>query len=149
MEQTDAGDSVIEADNREGDELAAPVSNPSIANMTIAARTDQRAIRLRRGTGLFLFNSDVVSGNTCLRVQGESLNLLGTGITFDGVRLNCSTVNEGDDEAAVQSFLDSSNVTEGSATPSAGSLPSDGFFEPNSVIGADFDSWKGTWVFGQ
>ncbi|MFT6771734.1 MAG: hypothetical protein ACJARU_001948 [Congregibacter sp.] len=149
IEQTDAGDNGIEADNREGDELAAPVSNPSIANMTIAARSDQRAIRLRRGTGLFLFNSALVSGDSCLRIQGESLNLLGTGITFDGVQLNCTTVNEGDDEAAVQSFLDSSNVTEGAALPSAGALPSDGFFESNSVIGADFDSWKGTWVFGQ
>jgi hypothetical protein len=149
IEQTDSGDNGIEADNREGDELATPVSNPSIANMTIAARSDTRAIRLRRGTGLFLYNSAVVSGDSCLRVQGESLNLLGTGITFDGVQLNCTTVNEGDDEAAVQSFLDSSNVTEGGAQPSAGTLPGDGFFEQNSTIGADFDSWKGTWVFGQ
>ncbi|MDP5070489.1 MAG: hypothetical protein NWQ45_06275, partial [Congregibacter sp.] len=149
IEQTDAGDNGIEADNREGDELATPVANPSIANMTIAARSDQNGIRLRRGTGLFLFNSAVVSGNTCLRVQGESLNLLGTGITFDGVQLNCTTVNAGDDEAAVQSFLDGSNVTEGGASPGTGTLPGDGFFEQNSVIGADFDSWKGTWVFGQ
>ncbi|MFT7286011.1 MAG: hypothetical protein ACI87W_000114 [Halieaceae bacterium] len=148
IEQTDAGDNGIEADNREGDELATPVSNPSIANMTIAARADQRAIRLRRGTGLLLYSS-AVSGETCLRIQGESLNLLGTGIRFDGVQLNCATVNEGDDEVLVQNFLDGSNVTEGAALPSPGALPSDGFFEPNSTIGADIDSWKGTWVFGQ
>jgi hypothetical protein len=149
IEQTDAGDNGIEADNREGDELATPVSNPSIANMTIAARDDQRGIRLRRGTGLLLFNSAVVSGDSCLRVQGESLNLLGTGITFDGVRLNCTTVNEGDDIDAVQAFLDSSNVSEGASEPSAGTLPADGFFEQNSVIGGDFERWKGAWVFGQ
>lgn len=149
IEQTDAGDNGIEADNREGDEQATPVSNPSIANMTIAARDDQRGIRLRRGTGLFLFNSAVVSGDSCLRIQGESLNLLNTGIVFDGVQLNCTTANEGDDVAAVQAFLDGSNVTEGASIPSAGTLPADGFFEQNSIIGADFDSWKGTWVFGQ
>jgi hypothetical protein len=147
IEQTDSGDNGIEADNREGDELATPVANPSIANMTIAARVDQRAIRLRRGTGLFLYNSAVVSGENCLRIQGESLNLLGSGITFDGVQLNCATVNEGDDVNAVQAFLDGSNVTEGAELPSPGTLPSDGFFEQNSVIGADFNSWRGTWVF--
>ena len=47
----------------------------------------------------------------------------------------------------MQSFLDSSNVVEGAGTPSSGTLPSDGFFEQNSTIGADFDSWRGTWVF--
>ncbi|MDC1287477.1 hypothetical protein N8198_06285, partial [Gammaproteobacteria bacterium] len=149
IEQTDSGDNGIEADNREGDELAAPVANPSIANMTIAARDDQRGIRLRRGTGLFLFNSAVVSGDSCLRIQGESLNLLGSGITFDGVQLNCATVNEGDDVDAVQNFLDGSNVTEGAALPSTGTVPADGFFEQSDAIGADIDSWKGTWVFGQ
>jgi hypothetical protein len=147
IEQTDTGDNGIEADNREGDELATPVSRPSIANMTINARSDQRAIRLRRGTGLLLYNS-VASGDTCLRVQGESLNLLGSDILFDGVQLDCATNNEGDDEAAVQAFLDGSNVSEGAAAPPAGTLPADGFFEQNSTIGADVDSWKGTWAFG-
>jgi len=146
IEQTDAGDSGIEADNREGDELATPVSNPSIANMTMVIRDDLRAIRLRRGTGLYLFNTEVTSGDTCLRVQGESLNLLGAGITFDGVGLNCATVNEGDDVDAVQSFLDGSNVVEGAGTPTPGTLPADGFFEQNSTIGADFESWSGNWT---
>jgi len=50
---------------------------------------------------------------------------------------------------AVQSFLDGSNVVQGSGTPTPGTLPSDGFFNSNSTIGADFDSWRGTWVFGQ
>jgi hypothetical protein len=148
IEQTDSGDNGIEADNREGDELATPVSSPSIANMTIVARTDQRGIRLRRGTGLKLYNSAVAQGDSCLRIQGESLNLLGTEILFDGVQLNCTTVNEGDDVTAVQDFLDSSNVTEGADLPPAGTLPADGFFEQNDTIGADVDAWKGTWVFG-
>ncbi|HBO13071.1 MAG TPA: hypothetical protein DD491_09830 [Halieaceae bacterium] len=148
IEQTDTGDNGIEADNREGDELVTPVSMPSIANMTIVARNDQRAVRLRRGTGLMLFNSQLLNGDTCLRVQGESENLLGTGIVFDGVQLDCTTNNEGDNVQAVQDFLDSSNVSEGASLPPAGTLPADGFFEQNSTIGADVDSWKGTWTFG-
>ena len=79
-------------------------------------------------------------------MQGESLNLLGSGITFDGVGLNCATVNEGDDVDAVQSFLDGSNVVEGAGTPTPGTLPADGFFEQNSTIGADFESWSGNWT---
>lgn len=148
IEQTDTGDNGIEADNRENDELATPVSNPMIANMTILARSDTRAIRLRRGTGLNLFNSGAEGGDTCLRIQGESLNLLGTGITFDGVALNCATNNEGDDVEAIQALLDSSNVTEDGTDPAAGTLPADGFFEQNSTIGSDVDSWKGSWAFG-
>ena len=148
IEQTDTGDNGIEADNRENDELASPVSNPMIANMTILARSDTRAIRLRRGTGLNLFNSVAEGGDTCLRIQGESLNLLGTGITFDGVALNCATNNEGDDVDAIQALLDSSNVTEDGSDPAAGTLPADGFFEQNSTIGSDVDSWKGSWAFG-
>ena len=69
-------------------------------------KSDERAIRLRRGTGLHLYNSVVSGSERCLRVQGESLNHLGTRIEFHGVGLNCPTVNEGDDEAAVQAFLD-------------------------------------------
>ncbi len=146
--QTDTGDNGIEADNRENDELATPVSNPMIANMSIIARSDTRAIRLRRGTGLNLFNSIAEGGDTCLRIQGESLNLLGTGITFDGVALNCATNNEGDDVEAVQALLDSSNVTEDGSDPSPGTLPADGFFEQNSIIGSDVDSWSSSWAFG-
>jgi len=148
IEQTDAGDNGIEADNREGDELATPVSLPQIANMTIEARSDQRAIRLRRGTGLRLYNSDARNGETCLRIQGESLNLLGDGIMFDGVALECATNNEGDDVDAVQAFLDGSNVAEDGTDPSPATLPADGFFEQNSTIGSDIDSWKGAWSFG-
>jgi len=149
IEQTDNGDNGIEADSREGDELATPESNPYISNMTMVIRDDERGIRLRRGTGLFLYNTEIVSGANCLRVQGDaSTAKLGTDITFDGVGLNCATVNEGDDVSAVQAFLDSSNVVEGAGTPSpATTLPDDGFFEANSTIGADFESWRGTWVF--
>lgn len=147
-QKADSADNGIEADNREGDENAEPRSLPMIANMTIDGSATERGVRLRRGTGLRLYNSEVVGNDTCLRIQGESLNQLNTGIMFDGVKLSCATVNEGDDVDAVQAFLDGSNVTEDGSDPSAATLPSDGFFEQNSVIGSDVDSWKGSWTFG-
>ena len=35
-------------------------------------KSDERGIRLRRGTGLHLYNSTVEGSQTCLRVQGEN-----------------------------------------------------------------------------
>jgi hypothetical protein len=142
----DSGDNGIEADNREGDELATPVSNPTIANMTILGKSDQRAIRLRRGTGLSLFNSEVSGSANCLRVQGESLNLLGTDIVFEGVALDCATIVEGDDVTAIQNFLDGSNVTTDGTLPAPAAVPTDGFFEQVELIGSDFDEWGSDWT---
>jgi len=145
----DSADNGIEADNREGDELAMPVSEPSIANMSIVGNTDERAIRLRRGTGLHLYNSDVSGSANCMLVQGESENLYNTGITLESVSLDCATVAEGDDVPALQMFLDGSpNVTQDGSTPPATSLPDNGFFEQSSTIGSGVSSWKGNWAFG-
>ena len=150
IEQTDqAGDNMIEADNREGDEQATPISEPTLANMTMIGNPGERAIRLRRGTGLHLYNSTVSGSDKCLRVQGESLNLLNTRITFQGVGLDCATVNEGDDEAAVQSFLDSSiNVTQDGTTPNPVALPAELDPEGDTIIGSDIANWGSGWTVG-
>jgi hypothetical protein len=145
----DTADNGIEADNREGDELAMPVSEPSIANMTIVGNVAERAIRLRRGTGLHLWNTVIVGSERCVRVQGESENLYNTGLAFESVSLDCATVAEGDDVEALQTFLDSSaNVTQDGSIPVSATLPADGFFEQTDVVGSDVDSWKGNWAFG-
>ena len=142
----DSGDNGIEADNRAGDESAEPCSAPSIANLSIIGNPNERAVRLRRGTGLRLYNALLSGSKTCLRVQGDSLNRLGTDILFDGVRLNCATNVEGDDVNAIQTFLDGGNVSETAAAPTAATLPSDGFFKPSSRIGSDIGSWGAGWV---
>ena len=117
--------------------------------MTMMGRSGERAIRLRRGTGLHLFNSMVSGSDTCLRVQGESLNLLGTRIEFAGVGLNCATVNEGDDEAAVQTFLDgSANLVEGEGTPTPVTLPARFDDAGSSVVGSDIANWGAGWTVG-
>ena len=143
------GDNMIEADNREGNEQATPVSEPWIANMTMVGNAGERAIRLRRGTGLHLHNSMVSGAGKCLRIQGESLNLLGAGIEFAGVGLACETVNEGDDEPAVQAFLDgSANVTQDGSTPTPVSLPSRFDAAGSSLIGSDVANWGAGWTVG-
>ena len=144
-----SADNGIEADNREGDETATPISEPWIANMTVAGRSGERAIRLRRGTGLHLYNSMVSGSDNCLRIQGESLNLLGTRIEFSGVGLNCATVNEGDDEMAVQTFLDgSANLVEGAGTPTPVSLPARFDSAGSTIVGSDVSNWGAGWTVG-
>ncbi len=147
----DSADNGIEADNREGDELLTPVSEPTIANMTIIGAAGERGIRLRRGTGLQLWNSEVTGSENCLRIQGESLNLLGTRITFQGVELDCTTAVEGDDVAAIQAWLDgSTNVTtDGSAAtpvnlPDVPELDAEG----SNVVGSDVRDWGADWTVG-
>ncbi len=148
----DAGDNGIEADNREGDEAATPRSLPSIANMTIVGNPAERAIRLRRGTGLELYNSVVQESENCLRIQGDSLNQLGTGIQFGGVSFSCNTVVEGDDVAAIQAEIDASeSVSTTGASVSAVSLAGDAFFDDTSFIGAIEDEdndWTMGWAVG-
>ena len=142
----DSGDNGIEADNREGDEGAQPRSAPSIANLSIIGNPNRRAVRLRRGTGLRLYNALLSGSKTCLRIQGDSLNRLGMDILFDGVRLACATNVEGDNVSAIQAFLAGSNVSETAAPPRAATLPADGFFKPSSVIGSDIGRWGAGWV---
>ena len=143
------GDNGIEADNREGDEQATPISEPYIANMTILGNPGERAIRLRRGTGLHLYNSVVSGADKCLRVQGESLNLLNTRIEFAGVGLGCATVAEGDDLAAVRTFLDgSANVTQDGSAPTPVSLPARFDDAGRTVIGSDVANWGAGWTVG-
>ena len=150
IEQTDqAGDNMIEADNREGDEQATPIAEPTLANMTMVGNPGERAIRLRRGTGLHLYNSMVSGAANCLRIQGESLNLLNTRITFQGVGLDCDTVSEGDDVAAVQGFLDGSvNVTQDGTVPNPVALPADLDPAGDTVVGSDIANWGSGWTVG-
>ena len=147
-----SADNMIEADNREGDEQATPISEPYIANMTMMGHSGERAIRLRRGAGLHLYNSEVSGSANCLRVQGESTNPPGTRIRFSGVKLDCATVNEGDDVAAVQTFIDgSTNVTVDGSTPTPVLLPAANFGDDagGSIIGSDIANWGSGWTVGR
>ncbi len=146
----DAGDNGIEADNREGDENAQPRSMPSIANMTINGNIGERGIRLRRGTGAFIYNSYVTRNAICLDISGESLALLETDIVFDGVSLDCPEAVEGGN-VQVQAFLDNSNVSQDGGAVAPADLSGNAFFDDTAYIGAVQDpanDWVAGWTVG-
>ena len=155
IEQTQgAGDQLIEADNREQAEQATPISEPTIANATMVGNSTDRALRLRRGTGVHLYNTLVSGSEQCVRVDGESVDLLNTRITFQGIGLDSSTVNDTRDDPdtaqdevqLVQDFLDrSTNVTQDGTTPNPVALPAglDPPATPSSVPTSQIGVWAG------
>ncbi len=147
LEQDNGGDNLIEADNREGDENAQPRSMPSISNMSGYGIAGENGLRLRRGTGLFLTNSIVTGSTSCMRVEGASLDLLGTDLTVAGTSYGCDEPVTGDDSGAVLAYLETADEVsldggEVSAVP-----PGNAFFEPVDYIGAFGGSdWTAGWT---
>lgn len=147
----DSADNGIEADNREGDENLQPRSLPDIANMTIVGNAGERAVRLRRGTGVGLYNSRVTGSDTCIDVSGESLELLGSELVIDGVSFDCATVVDGDN-AQLQSYLDGqANVSQSGAAVSAVDVSGLGALENAGFIGAveQGSDWTSGWTVGE
>jgi hypothetical protein len=68
------GDNAFEADNSEFDSLATPLTNPTVANVTVVGADGANGIRLRAGTAGTLTNV-LVTGPTgydnCLRIDDE------------------------------------------------------------------------------
>ena len=152
IDQQGAGDNGIEADNRDGGFDNLPRSAPDIANMTIVASSDNRAVRLRHGTAGRIFkavlggSSSTDKADLCLRVDDRSQDFLGTDIILDEVAMDCSTIAQGE---GVQAYLDGANVTQdGSAPATQATLPADGFFEANSTLGSGVEEWGAGWSFG-
>lgn len=147
MEQSDSGDNLIEADNREGDENAMPRSLPSISNMSGFGLAGENGLRFRRGTGIHLTNSFVVDSGSCLRVGGESLNLLGTDLTIAGTSFGCAEAVTDDDDGTVAAYLETADevsTTGGSVNPVT---PEGDFFEAADFIGAvGGDDWTAGWT---
>ena len=164
IQQSASADNAIEADSREEGEDNLPRSLPTIANMTARGRPGAHGLRLRRGTGLHLYNSRIESSATCLRVDGDaSRQRLGAGmnaeLTFNGVVFGCAALQpEGrDGDGAVMSYIDG-RVMDGAVSAAAdgmvniANLPSmpAGFFEDASFIGAvdatATDDWRDGWT---
>ncbi|MCB1730552.1 MAG: hypothetical protein KDI21_08755 [Halieaceae bacterium] len=147
MEQSDGGDNLIEADNREGDENAQPRSMPAISNMTGYGIPGENGLRLRRGTGLFLTNSIVTDSSTCLRVEGESVGLLGSDLTIAGTSFGCPETVTGDDAGMVTAYLDSADEVSTDGGEVSAVPPSNAFFEAVDYVGA-FGPGSGDWTSG-
>ncbi|MDA0979194.1 MAG: hypothetical protein O3B72_11585, partial [Proteobacteria bacterium] len=152
IEQTDSADNIIEADNREGDEGATPMSNPSIANMTAIGNSGENALRLRRGTGLTLTNSYIDGSETCIRVDGSSRDYLGSAgdptITLQGVSLACAVTHSNDSDGAVEAYLGTAtNVSQNGASVDPVAV-SDTFFTNEDFIGAiGATDWTAGWTY--
>ena len=147
LEQDDGGDNLIEADNREGDENAQPRSIPSITNMSAYGITGENGLRLRRGTGLFLTNSVVTGSTSCLRIEGESLALLGSELTIGGTSLGCTETVTGDDSGAVTAYLDSADQVSQDGGQVEAVPANNAFFEPVSYVGAfGGTNWTAGWT---
>ena len=74
----DDGDRGIEADNDKNDPTAVPISQPTLANMTLmaadnSAETSADGILLRRGTGANIYNS-IIAGfaDACIDIDEEA-----------------------------------------------------------------------------
>ena len=155
IEQTDSADNVIEADNREENNDAMPRSLPTIANMSSYGKSDEHGLRLRRGTGLYLYNSDVQGSASCLRVDNDaSRNFLGDRITFTSVRLGCAALQPSDKDMGnkVKTYVDAQVAANTVTTDSTGTVtpmgPTGDFFDEASYIGA-FDGnerWTAGWT---
>jgi len=147
LEQTDTGDNLIEADNREGDENVLPRSIPSISNMSGFGLAGENGLRLRRGTGIHLTNSIVQDSGTCVQVEGASRDLLGSDLTIEGTSFDCAEMHKGDDDGAVKMYLDSApevSQSGGSVNPVT---PVGGFFEAADFVGAiGPDNWTAGWT---
>lgn len=113
------GDRMIEADNDKANPIAAPVSAPTLANLTMLSGTgvqskDAKASEgalFRRGTGVKFFNSVIsqVKAKECIEVDGDAtFTKVATGSTgavtgqnADGLAvnmvLNCNTKDGSDD----------------------------------------------------
>lgn len=147
----DSADNGIEADNREGDENAAPRSLPYIANMTIRGNSGERGVRFRRGTGVHLYNSVVSGSNECIDVSGESVKLLGTDLVIDGVSFDCGTAIDGDNPDLSTYLNNQGNVSLTGGTVSAVAVAGKGQLEDAGFVGAVKDSandWTTGWTVG-
>ena len=136
IEQTDAADNGIEADNRENDVDLEPRSMPTIGNMSVYGNPRERAFRFRRGTGIKLYNTYVTESDRCLNIDSASQRLLGEEIQFGGISFGCTTTIEdgSDPNGDVQAFLDSSpEISENGGAVNAVTVDNS-FFEPVDFI---------------
>ena len=136
--------------NRDGTQveavLLAELPRPGSRSEDNAVRRDYSLVRTDTSNPAAVHNQ-FQRGHAC--VDGDtSIGLIGMDINIESASFGCPEVVDGDN-ADLQMYLDGAvNVTQDGSIPPAATLPSDGFFESSDVVGSDFDSWKGSWVFG-
>jgi hypothetical protein len=161
------GDNGIEADNQQANEVAAPISGPTISNVTFLGQPSANGadgpngIFLRRGTKAFL-SSFLVTGfkKSCVNVDGATSGaFVGTpNLTIASSRISCATnyLGKGDQffmGGTNDAVLASADVLNGYLPKSdsglliGGTVPSDPFFDQVPYIGAfGSDDWTAGWT---
>lgn len=113
-----SGDRGIEADNLEANHAAAPVSNPTIANLTMIANdSSDVGILLRRGTQASIYNS-IISGFDVNGGTGsiEQDSAAATGINYNGILADTLLSNDDDTTATQNNFDDGTGNTDSGTT---------------------------------
>jgi hypothetical protein len=169
------GDNAFESDNSEFDASATPLTNPTVANVTIQGAAGTNGVRLRAGTAGSLKNFVIVGPvgyDNCLRVNGAESEANATAGTLSMTHsaIACEDgANFGNDFTESWFNAESTNATYASSaalnlaadgrTPEASSpllgagadLSGDnGYFASTDYIGA-FDGnndWTAGWAFG-
>jgi hypothetical protein len=165
-----SADKLIEADNDEAAPTAIPVSQPTLANLSLLGflnpgQVGGAGVQLRRGTGARIFNS-IITGtrNYCFRVESAASGaMLGTGITIDNSIVSCpaSTSFSGSAGVTTQQVQDLFNGSprnrvvnpnlQGNMQPNPVNGGSNSL-QPTNYIGAfaqDFpDNWTTGWTIG-
>ena len=134
----DNGDNAFESDNSEFDALATPLTNPSVANVTILGSNGTNGVRLRAGTAGILRNF-VVSGpagyDNCLRINGaeSQANATAGTLSIGSSVIACDPAENFDSQFEEDTFT--ADATNSVSTPDALGFSANGY-QPtaNSVL---------------
>jgi hypothetical protein len=169
------GDNAFEADNSEFDASATPLTNPTVANVTIQGASDTNGVRLRAGTAGTLRNFLIVGPegySNCLRINGPeaeanatsgSLNISNSFIACEAAANFGNTFTESlftaDSSNRVFASPSDLNLAADGRTPEdtspvlgagADLSQDDSYFISTDYVGA-FDGvndWTAGWAFG-
>ncbi len=169
------GDNAFESDNSEFDAAATPLTNPTVANVTILGADDANGVRLRAGTagalsGFVITGPDAYSN--CLRVNGaeSQANADAGDLTMTNSVVACAEGNNFSDDEGSEGFTqawfegqegnsvvaqDGLGLADNGYQPAEGSVLLEGsvsiddsFFDATDFIGAmdATTDWTESWV---
>ena len=173
QQHLDAGDNGIEADNNGENNIVTPMSNPTLANMTIigsGGASSDIGVLLREGTGAFIANSLVYGwGDASIDIDGDAtwanadlgdLAMVGTSVDSDSnFKIDDGEPQlvedwfyaEGSNEEGGFALIDPQNQTSPNFLPTeiinGAVFVDDSFFDDVSFIGAMGDEdWTLGWT---
>lgn len=162
---TDAGDRGFEADNNSDNNAATPMSDPTIANVTIVGGVHNDGIRLREGTSATIWNVIItntldgfhIASDETNDVEVKNARVFGNEHEYDDEGVTKMSKNYSKDTAEAIAADAANNATEEAVslngyigTVSGGMTPPGSFFTSVDYIGAvpASNNWTAGWVRG-